>query len=297
MNMKKLFIISSKSGRSYDKTFERELLKYFDKDEIKVTKKAHDTVKFAQDFRDKGGEILYIRGGDGALSEVASVLCGSGTALGLIPGGTGNDFSKNFSYHNFKLENIFDYEISPIDLIEVNGKICINVTSLGFDTNVLKYTYQLLKNKKASGKLAYLYGVLKSVINLENLDLKISCLDEKNEEVNLSGSFLISALCNGSYYGNGFNPAPRGKIDDGLLNLILAEKMSPLRIASLFTSYRKGKHLGKSGVREILTRSGKISSDREFLYNIDGEIYSAKEIDYRILEKKLKWIYFKGVKR
>lgn len=73
--------------------------------------------------------------------------------------------------------------------------------------------------------------------------------------------------------------------------------MGSLRIASLFTSYRKGKHLGKSGVREILTRSGKISSDREFLYNIDGEIYSGREIKYRILEKKLKWIYFKGVKR
>lgn len=295
--MKKLFIISSKSGRSYDYKFERELLKYFNKDEIKVTKKACDTVKFAKEFVKDDGDLLYIKGGDGALSEVASVLCGSETALGLIPGGTGNDFSKNFSYQNFKLENIFDYEISPIDLIEVKGKICINVTSLGFDTNVLKYTYQLLKNKKVNGKLAYLYGVLKSVINLENVDLKISCLDEKNEEVNLFGSFLISALCNGSYYGNGFNPAPKAKIDDGLLNLILAEEMSPLRIVKLFTSYKRGKHLEKSGVREILTRSGKISSDREFLYNIDGEIYSAKEIDYRILEKKLKWIYFKGVRK
>lgn len=295
--MKKIFIISSKSGRSYDKAFARELLKYFDKDEIKITEKAGDTVKFAQDFRDRGGEILFIKGGDGALSEVASVLAGSETALGLIPGGTGNDFSKNFSYHNFKLENIFDYEISPIDLIEVNGKICINVTSLGFDTNVLRYAYDIMKRKKLGGRLGYFYGVVKSVMNLENVDLKISCLDEKNEEVNLSGSFLISALCNGSYYGNGFKPAPRAKIDDGLLNLILAEKMSPLRIAGLFTSYRRGDHLGKSGVREILTRSGKISSEREFLYNIDGEIYSAKEIDYRILEKKLKWIYFKGVKK
>ena len=254
-------------------------------------------MKFARDFRDRGGEILYIKGGDGALSEVASVLAGSQTSLGLIPGGTGNDFSKNFYYHNFKLENIFDYEISPIDLIEVNGKICINVTSLGFDTNVLKYAYDIMKRKKLGGRLGYFYGVVKSVMNLENVDLKISCLDEKNEEVNLSGSFLISALCNGSYYGNGFNPAPKAKIDDGLLNLILAEKMSPLRIASLFTSYRRGDHLGTSGVREILTRSGKISADREFLYNIDGEIYSDKDLKYRILEKKLKWIYFKGVKK
>ena len=254
-------------------------------------------MKFARDFRDRGGEILYIKGGDGALSEVASVLAGNETALGLIPGGTGNDFSKNFSYHNFKLENIFDYEIAPIDLIEVNGKICINVTSLGFDTNVLKYAYDIMKRKKLGGRLGYFYGVVKSVMNLENVDLKISCLDEKNEEVNLSGCFLISALCNGSYYGNGFNPAPRAKIDDGLLNLILAEKMSTLRIASLFTSYRRGDHLGKSGVREILTRSGKISAEREFLYNIDGEIYSARNLNYRILDKKLKWIYFKGVKK
>ena len=295
--MKKLFIISSKSGRSYDEAFARELLKYFKEDEIKITEKAGDTVKFAQDFRDRGGGILYIRGGDGALSEVASVLAGSETALGLIPGGTGNDFSKNFSYKNFKLENIFDYEISPIDLIEVNGKTCINVTSLGFDTNVLKYAYDIMKRKKLGGRLGYFYGVVKSVMNLENVDLKISCLDEKNEEVNLSGSFLISALCNGSYYGNGFNPAPKAKIDDGLLNLILAEKMSPLSIASLFTSYRRGDHFGKSGVREILTRSGKISADREFLYNIDGEIYSDRDLKYRILEKKLKWIYFKGVKK
>ena len=295
--MKKLFIISSKSGRSYDEALARELLKYFKEDEIKITEKAGDTVKFARDFRDRGGEILYIKGGDGALSEVASVLAGSETALGLIPGGTGNDFSKNFSYHNFKLENIFDYEIFPIDLIEVNGKICINVTSLGFDTNVLRYAYDIMKRKKLGGRLGYFYGVVKSVMNLENVDLKISCLDEKNEEVNLSGSFLISALCNGSYYGNGFNPAPRAKIDDGLLNLILAEKMSPLRIASLFTSYRRGDHLGKSGVREILTRSGKISSEREFLYNIDGEIYSDRNLNYRILEKKLKWIYFKGVRK
>lgn len=293
--MKKLFIISSKSGRSRDREFEKNILNYFNKDEVKITRKKGDTISFAREFRDRGGDILFIKSGDGALSEVAGVLAGSDTALGLIPGGTGNDFSRNFNYKNFKIENIFDYEISPIDLIKVNDKICINVTSLGFDTNVLKYTYHVIKRKKLHGKLAYLYGVIKSVKNLENVDLKISLVNEKGEKVNLSGRYLISALCNGSYYGNGFNPAPKAKLDDGLLNLILAEEMSPLKIIKLFLSYRRGNHLGKKGIREILTKEGTISSDREFLYNIDGEIYSTREIKYKILEKKLKWIYFKGV--
>lgn len=293
--MKKLFIISSKSGRSRDREFEKNILNYFNKDEVKITRKKGDTISFAREFRDRGGDILFIKSGDGALSEVAGVLAGSDTALGLIPGGTGNDFSRNFNYKNFKIENIFDYEISPIDLIKVNDKICINVTSLGFDTNVLKYTYHVIKRKKLHGKLAYLYGVIKSVKNLENVDLKISLVNEEGEKVNLSGRYLISALCNGSYYGNGFNPAPKAKLDDGLLNLILAEEMSPLKIIKLFLSYRRGNHLGKKGIREILTKEGTISSDREFLYNIDGEIYSTREIKYKILEKKLKWIYFKGV--
>lgn len=293
--MKKLFIISSKSGRSRDREFEKNILNYFNKDEVKITRKKGDTISFAREFRDRGGDILFIKSGDGALSEVAGVLAGSDTALGLIPGGTGNDFSRNFNYKNFKIENIFDYEISPIDLIKVNDKICINVTSLGFDTNVLKYTYNVIKRKKLHGKLAYLYGVIKSVKNLENVDLKISAVNEKGEDINLSGKFLVSALCNGSYYGNGFNPAPKAKLDDGLLNLILAEEMSPLKIIKLFLSYRRGNHLGKKGIREIITKEGIISSDREFLYNIDGEIYSAREIKYKILEKKLKWIYFKGV--
>ncbi len=293
--MKKLFIISSKSGRSRDREFEKNILNYFNKDEVKITRKKGDTISFAREFRDMGGDILFIKSGDGALSEVAGVLAGSDTALGLVPGGTGNDFSRNFNYKNFKIENIFDYEISPIDLIKVNDKICINVTSLGFDTNVLKYTYHVIKRKKLHGKLAYLYGVIKSVKNLENVNLKISLVNEKGEDINLSGKFLVSALCNGSYYGNGFNPAPKAKLDDGLLNLILAEEMSPLKIIKLFLSYRRGNHLGKKGIREIITKEGIISSDREFLYNIDGEIYSTREIKYKILEKKLKWIYFKGV--
>ena len=185
--MKKLFIISSKSGRGRDKNFERELLKYFKEEEIKITKKPGDTISFAEDFRDQGGDLLFIKGGDGALSEVASVLRGSETALGLVPGGTGNDFSKNF--RPFDLSNILNYEISPIDLIEVNGKTCINVTSLGFDTNVLKYAYDLMKRKKISGKLAYLYGVIKSVANLEIVNLKISYRTKKILQEKSRGDF------------------------------------------------------------------------------------------------------------
>ena len=39
-------------------------------------------------------------------------------------------------------------------------------------------------------------------------------------------------------------------------------------------------------------KSGKISSSKAFLGNIDGEIFTAKEIDFKILPSAIKWIYF-----
>jgi len=290
--MKKLFIISSKSGKSDYKKYYDKLLINNSKEEIKVTKSKDDARNFARKFRDAGGDVLILLGGDGVLSEVASVVKNSKTALGLIPMGTANDFSKNFDYSNFNIENLEINKIEKIDLIEVNNETCINITSLGFDTNVLVHAYDIMNRKNIGKNLGYIYGVTKSILNLENTKLEINAKLGENE-TNIHGNFLISALCNGSFYGNGFNPSPNGKINDGVLNLIIAEKMSILKLFSLIMSYRKGNHLGTRGVREIQTTSGALKSDREFLYNIDGEIKKANKINYKILEKSLNWVYFK----
>lgn len=290
--MKKLFIISSKSGKSDYKIYYEKLLKNYKKEEIKITKNKDDAKNFAREYKDKV-DVIIVLGGDGTLSEVAEELAGSSTALSLIPMGTANDFSKNFDYSDFDIENFKIDKIEKIDLIKINEEISINITSLGFDTNVLVYAYDYMKRKKAGAKISYIYGVIKSILNLENTNLKIIAETEEGE-INIEGNYLISALCNGSYYGNGFNPSPNGKIDDGILNLILGEKMSLLKLATLIMSYKKGKHLGRKGIREIKTTRGTIKSDSEFLYNIDGEIRKAKEINYEILRGALNWAYLKG---
>ncbi|MBU5668665.1 diacylglycerol kinase family lipid kinase [Peptoniphilus sp. MSJ-1] len=290
--MKKLFIISSKSGKSDYKIAYEKLLKNFSTDEIKISKNKDDVKKFARQYRDKV-DVIIILGVDGALSESAGELAGSKTALSLIPMGTANDFSKNFDYTDFDIENFKIEKIKKIDLMKINDEISINIASLGFDTNVLVYAYDYMKRKNAGANLSYIYGVFKSIVNLENTKLNIIAKTEDGE-INIEGDYLISALCNGSYYGNGFNPSPNGKIDDGILNLILGEKMSLIKLATLIMAYKKGKHLGRKGIREIKTTSGIIKSDREFLYNIDGEIRKASEIKYEVLKGALNWAYLKG---
>ncbi|MET3617093.1 diacylglycerol kinase family enzyme [Peptoniphilus olsenii] len=290
--MDNLIVISSKSGRGRYKKLEEELLKVYKPENIKITENSEDIKNFAKDFIKRGEGVFLLCGGDGSLAEAAEVLRGTNTAMGLIPFGTGNDFSKNFNYNNFRVKDTLVPTIKPIDLIEVNGKICVNVLSLGFDTNVLVHAYDLKKKYPFLGKSTFLYGVIKSLMNIEYTNLEIKLVDNLNREIKIEDEFLISALCNGSYYGSGFQPAPFAKLDDGLLNLVTAPRFKLKDIIPLLYSYRKGTHLKDEKIKEFLVKSGEIKSDKEFIYNIDGEIYKTKELKFKVLEKNLKWAYF-----
>lgn len=237
-------------------------------------------------------KIIILLGGDGSLNEVANLCYGHDIALGLIPTGPGNDFAKNFDYEDFKLEDTFDINTKAIDLIKINDKYCVNVTSLGFDTEVLLRAYQYLEKDKTLGKRAYIKAVRDQIFHLtyNNLSMNLVLADDSN--LSFRDEFLISALCNGSYYGSGFNPAPSAKIDDGIINLVLAKKFPVLFLPSLILKYKKGNHQSSKYLSELKVKSGTIKADKEFLANIDGEIFKTEQIKFEILPKAINWAYF-----
>ena len=299
--MKKLFLISSTAGATEyyfsKKQIEDTYKKYGREDEIIVKEtryKGHleEIVRafLASSYQDK---VIITLGGDGTISEVANICLGHDVALGLIPTGTGNDFAKNFDYKNFKIEDTFDIDIRPIDLIKVNDKYCVNATSLGFDTEVLKTAYDYLDRDKSLGKKAYLFAVKDRIKRLtyQKLSMDLNLADGSN--VHLEDEFLISAICNGSFYGSGFNPAPDAKIDDGVLNLVVAYKFPKWNLLPLILKYKKGKHQSSKYLDEFEVVSGTLKSDKDFLANIDGEIFVDKEIKFEIAPHALSWAYFK----
>lgn len=298
--MKKLFLISSNAGASefyFSKSdIKRIYKKYGKEDEIIVyeTKYKDHLEKIVNDFikLDYKDKIIILLGGDGSLNEVANLCYGHDIALGLIPTGTGNDFAKNFDYKNFKIEDTFNINIKPIDLIKINDRYCVNITSLGFDTKVLVRAYQYLEKDKTLGKRAYIKAVRDQIFHLtyNNLTMNLALAD--NSKISFKDEFLISAICNGSYYGSGFNPAPDAKIDDGIINLVLAKKFPKLALPSLILKYKKGKHQSSKYLNELKVKSGTIKSDKEFLANIDGEIFKDKKINFKVVPNAINWAYF-----
>lgn len=300
---KTLFILSSKAGKTEFDINEKDIEKIYDKkyfgENVKIirTKYENHAIDAAKSFINKYKNFkktIIVGGGDGSLNEICNVINENdleNTSLGLIPMGTGNDFSKNFPYKNFKLESLLNIKEKKIDLIKVNDKVGINVLSLGFDTLVLKKAYEYLDKKPSLGKKAYFFGVIKALKHLSYQNLSLTLYDKNNEKINIKDDFLLSAICNGGYYGSGFNPAPSAKIDDGILNLVFAKKLPNILLPSLIIRYKFGLLENSKYLDEIKIKKGKIKSDTPILANIDGEIFQSKEINFEIIEKALTWSY------
>ena len=296
-----LFIINPKAGKTEFDIRKEDIEETFRQagrlSEIEVINTDHKNQSKAlvdklynSNFDEK---IMIMCGGDGSLNELVNNSYGKNISIGLIPMGTGNDFAKNFDYSNFNVKKLLDFDIRPIDLIRVNDFYSLNVTSIGFDTQVLQKAYEYLEKKPSLGKKSYIKATIASLTNLnyENLSFNLKLLD--GSDIEIDGEYLISAICNGGYYGSGFNPAPDAKIDDGYLNLILAEKIPFLKLPSMILKYKKGQHQSSKYLSEFKVKKGVISSKNEFLANADGEIFKTNKINFEILPNALNWVYFK----
>lgn len=297
---KTLFILSSQAGSSEFHFTEEDIYQVYKAHgqeksiEIVTTTHQNHAVEAAQAFTQKDYEnkSIIVCGGDGSLNEVANAIYPTDTALGLIPMGTGNDFSKNFSYQNFTLEKTLQRKFSPIDLVEVNEQICVNVTSLGFDTEVLANAYKFLDKNPSLGKKAYIKSVLYSLKHIDYESLTLNLIGKNGEEINLKGDHLLLALCNGGFYGSGFNPAPEARLDDGILNLVLVKKLSFWQLLPQIMKYRKGKLQNSPYLDSYQVVSGTIKGAKPFKANIDGAIFTSDTITFNLLPQAINWVYF-----
>ncbi|NLJ95254.1 MAG: hypothetical protein GX326_07180, partial [Clostridiaceae bacterium] len=257
--------------------------------------------------------IIVVAGGDGSLNEATNALVNLNSTASLcpIPFGTANDFCKilyqNFDFSKF-LDNFNNLKTRKIDLLSIKGKLrllgngpenvndkhknCINqayilnVASFGFDSEVLKSAYEyMVKYPKIKGNGYYL-GVIKNFLKkkLKTWQVKFSIDGKKLEE-----EVLLSALCNGAYYGNGFNPAPNFDLFDGRLNYVIAPRFSHVQFARLALKYKSGKVLEIDQVKHGFAKHVRVKSLNDFpiIANYDGILFESSEFEIQVIEKAL----------
>ena len=262
---------------------------------IEVSGAPGECTRIAREAAESGEEYrIYACGGDGTLNEVAAGAAGySNASVTVFSGGSGNDFVKLFSEPKafFELERLLDAQEAEFDLISCNGDISLNICSVGLDARIGTDVANYKRIPLLSGFRAY---AVSTVVNVCR-GIAEHYVVEINGEVADSEYTLICA-CNGRFYGGGFNPVPEADPTDGLLDVLLINKVSRLQVAQVIGKYKDGKYKELSHlVRHFKTDHLVIRCDKPTAINLDGELRVADTVDIRIAEEKLRFFYPKGL--
>lgn len=239
--------------------------------EVEINNEDNSTEDIVKKYRKCGYTIVAV-GGDGMINRVLNALVGTNNTLGFIPCGTGNDFYRS------ALKEI-KKETEECDVIKINDRYFINVACFGIDADVAN-NKGLIKSKMIPKSQRYNVSVINSFLKYEPRHF---VLKMNNEEI--EGDFATVAVCNGGYYGSGYNISPNFKLNNGLIDVYAVEDDNKFNIMKMILSMKKGKHEKYKKVHKFQTNKLTLIANNEINSNIDGEELASKKFNIEVKGK------------
>ena len=262
---------------------------------IEVSAGPGECTRIAREAAQTGEEYrIYACGGDGTLNEVMAGAAGyPNAAITVFSGGSGNDFVKLFDDPKafFDLERLLDAEEVEFDLIRCNDDLSMNICSVGLDARIAADVARYKRLPLLHGMRAYLAS---TAINLFKGISEHYVIEINGEKID--GKFTFVCVCNGRYYGGGFNPIPEADPADGMLDVLLVDDISLLQVPFAIGKYKDGRYKELSKIaRYYRTNRVKVTCDAPVAINLDGETRHGQVVEMSVAQEKLKFFYPKGL--
>ena len=273
--MKTYIVIYNKNsrGKKYSK---KDLDIIFSAHELNskifVTNEIEDVGKIIQKFKDPNKYIYCAIGGDGTLNSLINALLMNNIdnpEVACIASGSGSDFLRTFAMPTdinqaiIRIKNNQNYDVDT-SLIESksNSRYFINVLNYGFLAETVNLSEKLPNIVK---RFRYPISFWLKLLTGKQSVFKLSTNSYEFD----SNAFNVS-ICNGQFFGGGWNISPKSSLQDGLLNIQIF-KVTKIKAMKLFFLAKKGLHLTDPDV--ILKKSDKIVLNSEQPIEIDGDFF------------------------
>jgi diacylglycerol kinase (ATP) len=277
----------SNKGRTRHRWSEiKSALKNFIKDfKYEFTEKPRQATDLTREAIKSGTELIIGVGGDGTMNEIANgffenrQVINPETALGVVPSGTGCDFTKSLNLpQNVRdaLQVIARGGTKRIDVGRAaftgpdgrpEERFFLNVADFGIGGEVVQTVNRKRLERRAS---SYFRCLMTTALRFKNkrLRLRVDGLDFPREE------YMIGAVANGRIFGKGMKISPQARLDDGLFDFVLVRGMKMLEF--FFNSWKiyLGTHLAHPKID--LYRCRRIEAapenrEEEVVIELDGE--------------------------
>jgi YegS/Rv2252/BmrU family lipid kinase len=265
---------------------------------FEFTKHKMHAIKIAINAIENGYRTLIAVGGDGTLNEVANGIlqqtnCPSAdVVLGMIPIGSGNDWSRMFNIsdhydkaiNSIKNKKLFLQDVGKVSYFnnaKKEERYFVNVAGIGFDAIVVKKTNDQ-KEKNKRGKLIYLYNIFTSLFSSGFSNATI-IIDGK--KINSEVFSMNVGIC--KYNGGGMMQLPEAIADDGLFDITVIKNISKFDVIKNVKNLYNGSFTKHPKVDTYRATKVTITTNPPVTLEADGESLGTSPFSFEIIPRCL----------
>jgi diacylglycerol kinase (ATP) len=228
----------------------------------------------------EGYATVVAVGGDGTVNEVVNGTAGSGVTVAALPLGSNNDFLRSLGVWTWQqackvvaqgverqldlgLAEHHDQEGQP------TRRYYAVLADVGLGSEVVRNTPQRFRHSLGGG-LGYVISLYRTAIQgqarARMMRVQVDGMLRYQQKL-----LLVEAL-NGSYAGGGLKVAPRARLDDGLLDVFVAEDLHWLKIWALFPKIYWGTHVEHEKTGYFQAQDVEVDTETASIVSVDGEV-------------------------
>ena len=256
--------------------------------------------RITMEFIEKGFRKIAVVGGDGTMNEVVNgifmqrFVSSSDILLGMIPVGTGNDWSRMFgipfdyrgAIEILRKNNTFLQDVGKVQYFkkeEPQVRYFMNIAGMGYDALVAKKA-NLSKEKGKGGPLSYFLFIFTGLIQYQFVDTVI----EIDDQLVYKGEIFSMNVGICKYSGGGMIQVPFAIPDDGLFDITVIKKAPKWMVIRYANKLYDGTLVNLDFVSTFKGKSVRIRATEKLYLEADGESLGNSPFVYEILPKSLR---------
>lgn len=214
----------------------------------------------------RGVDALVACGGDGLVHLAVQAVAGTGTPLGVVAAGTGNDVARYLGLPRRDPVGAADVVVArrtrTLDLARCGHRWFATVLAAGFDAVVNERANAMLWPR---GQMRY---NLAALAELRTLAPRPYVLDLDGEVRHLEATLV--AVGNGPSFGGGLRITEGALLDDGLLDVVVIRPMTRRRLVATYPRLFTGTHTTRAEYEHHRVRTVTVAAPGIVTY-ADGE--------------------------
>ena len=262
--------------------------------EFRSAGSSEEFTQIAREEAAAGRERIFALGGDGTFQALLNAVAGNtNISIGVLPAGGGNDLA---SALGLPLDAVRAAEMIltrgeavPLDAARARTgegaeRLYMGGGGVGLDAEAARFASGIYRRMR--GRSRYLLSAIRALGTFRGIYVRVSL--EGAEQTSLEGTALVLGVLNTPSYGGGVRLAPKARLEDGHLDLVLLENLSAVEIARLLPRMAASGELRTERIQRHHVTRARIETERPCAFHADGEIVGMTPVEIAVVPQAMR---------